>query len=540
MSRLFLGIVLWLAWTKSLIAFPVTFPDSPVVITELPPSITGLDRGVARTLVRDSRYYLYTIFSITESIEVYRSTDNGASWHPFGIPGGKLRWNDNGVYSPCIAIDQGDTLYAAWNRAYMDSIRGSVSAVYWNKHNGQSWATQETLTRDLQTTLWNIKPSLTVDINSKVHAVWTGGLDLYGSHTIAYTYLRPEGVWNWPIEDVGEHPNGTGDACVSSNLIGDGVGNLHLGYEYIWLDYYSFARYRKRWAGGTWGSIEDLSISPWDSTYSAPSITLIPGDTIPHATFTESAPYQPPGNHSRIFYRFGTDTLWSRPVELIPFREYSDTWNIVLSADRQGHLYTAWTYVQTYPANGRRAAENIWMREQEYPPFWREPFKVTNDTIIQGVYPTRLNDYPSLGYPVTENGVEITWLRTTYDTTTGQHYYLMYHRLPSLLGVEHEKEKDPPRKPEITLTPRPNPARGEMEITYGIQASSKQETVNLTIYNLVGERVRTLVHGPTPAGVYKVRWNGKDERLKEAPSGTYFFQLTVGSKQVIKKGTFIR
>ena len=64
--------------------------------------------------------------------------------------------------------------------------------------------------------------------------------------------------------------------------------------------------------------------------------------------------------------------------------------------------------------------------------------------------------------------------------------------------------------------------------------------VNLTVFNLLGERVRTLVHGPTPAGVYRVRWNGKDEHLREAPSGTYFFQLTVGEKQVIKKGTLVR
>jgi len=105
------------------------------------------------------------------------------------------------------------------------------------------------------------------------------------------------------------------------------------------------------------------------------------------------------------------------------------------------------------------------------------------------------------------------------------------------LGVEQEKEKAPPSEPELTLNPRPNPARREMELVYGIP---KQEMVNLTVYNLMGERVRTLVHGPTPAGVYRVKWNGKDERLREAPSGTYFFQLTVGEKQVAKKGTLVR
>jgi hypothetical protein len=176
------------------------------------------------------------------------------------------------------------------------------------------------------------------------------------------------------------------------------------------------------------------------------------------------------------------------------------------------------------------------MREKEDAAGWGDPFKVTSDTILPGATSGYINMIPNLGFPVTENGVDITWLRMYFDSTQTR-YYLMYKRLPSLLGVEQEKEKVPPREPELTLSPRPNPAKGEVELVYGIP---KQEMVNLTVYNLMGERVRTLLHGSTSPGVYRIKWNGKDEKLKEAPSGTYFFQLTVGEKQVIKKGTFIR
>jgi len=76
-----------------------------------------------------------------------------------------------------------------------------------------------------------------------------------------------------------------------------------------------------------------------------------------------------------------------------------------------------------------------------------------------------------------------------------------------------------------------------MELVYSIP---NEEVVNLTVYNILGEMVRTLVHGQMPAGVYRVRWNGKDERFRDSASGIYFFQLTFGKKQIIKKGTLIR
>lgn len=529
MNRILLALTILLIQAKTTIAFLVTFPDSPVVIAELPPSITNNDRDVARTLVRDSRNNLYAVYSRTDSIMVSRSTDNGASWHRFGAPGWKILWNEPGLRSPCIAIDRGDSLYVAWQRKYPDSLRGGVSTVYWSKYNGKRWTEQETLTNDILVDNWYVQPSLAVDAQNKVHATWSGGLDLFGHYTICYSYLRPEGVWNWPMEDIGEHPT----YSIQPNLVADEFGNLHLGYTYYLTGIIFFARYRK-WSNGVWGPIEDLSIHPFDSSYGSTSITIVPGQEKPHATFAEDAWQHAPG-HFHYYYRNKPDSNWSQPAEIIQTNWGSSFSPPILTADREGHLYFAYKWTQTLHG-GNVVAMNIWMRDQRQPPGWSVPYKVSNDTIPVGSPWGYYNQYPDLGYPVTENGVDVTWIRT-YSDISGVRPYLMYHRLPSLLGVEQEKEKAPSQEPELTLTPRPNPARGQIEIAYGIP---KQEMVSLTVYNFLGERVRTLVHGPTPAGVYRARWNGKDERLKEAPSGTYFFQLTVGSKQVIKKGTFIR
>jgi len=538
MVRLALVLILLVVVVNGAIGFTVTYPDSPVVITELPPTIVDSDRGLARTLVRDSRSNLYVVYTVTQEIKISRSTNNGATWNVFATPGRRID-SDDRLHSPCIAIDGGDTIYVAWERDYTDSLIGGVEAIYWSKYNWKTWTPQETLTQDLILPHANfpMSPSLAIDYCNQAHAAWGGGETLFGYETIVYTYLQPNGVWFWPVEQVGDS-GGPFLFCLDANLMADIAGSLHLGYQFNYGFTYAFARYRKRWTSGKWGPIEDLSLFPWDSTYSGPSITIVPGDTTPKAVFIEVSVNS---LNRRLYYRYKPDSVWSTPIEIVPFRFHRwYPWIAVLSADRQGHLYAVWSYFME-SGSGQGAGANIWMNQSETPPWWQGAFKVTSDTLIRGVYPSRYNDYPGLGYPVTENGVDITWMRTVVaDSSGGIRYYLMYYRVPSLLGVEQEKEKTPPGKPELTLSPRPNPAKGAMELTYGIPASNKQEMVNLTIYNLLGERVRTLVHGPTPAGVYRARWNGKDERLREAPSGTYFFQLTVGEKQVIKKGTFIR
>jgi flagellar hook assembly protein FlgD len=47
----------------------------------------------------------------------------------------------------------------------------------------------------------------------------------------------------------------------------------------------------------------------------------------------------------------------------------------------------------------------------------------------------------------------------------------------------------------------------------------------LTIYNIVGQKVRTLVNEPKEPGTYGVTWDTKDENGYEVASGVYFYML---------------
>ena len=59
--------------------------------------------------------------------------------------------------------------------------------------------------------------------------------------------------------------------------------------------------------------------------------------------------------------------------------------------------------------------------------------------------------------------------------------------------------------------------------------------VSLKIYNVLGQKVRTLVDAEMMPGDYQVIWDGRDDRGKEVASGIYLCRLKTSSCQEIRK-----
>ncbi|MBN2016692.1 MAG: T9SS type A sorting domain-containing protein [Candidatus Cloacimonetes bacterium] len=66
----------------------------------------------------------------------------------------------------------------------------------------------------------------------------------------------------------------------------------------------------------------------------------------------------------------------------------------------------------------------------------------------------------------------------------------------------------------------PNPFNGSTEISYSLIQSGH---VELAVYNLIGQRVKTLYSGNQLSQV--LHWDGTDENGERMPSGVYFYQL---------------
>jgi len=62
----------------------------------------------------------------------------------------------------------------------------------------------------------------------------------------------------------------------------------------------------------------------------------------------------------------------------------------------------------------------------------------------------------------------------------------------------------------------------------------------LKIYNILGQKVKTLVDEPKRAGGREVIWDGKDDQGKELASGIYFYRLKAGYYTETKKMLLLR
>ncbi len=89
----------------------------------------------------------------------------------------------------------------------------------------------------------------------------------------------------------------------------------------------------------------------------------------------------------------------------------------------------------------------------------------------------------------------------------------------------------------ILLQNYPNPFNPSTVIRYQLATSTD---VELTVYNLLGQRVRTLVNSRKPAGTHQVEWNGKDDDDQKVPSGIYWYQLKTSTSSQVRKMVFLR
>ncbi|MFZ5433379.1 MAG: FlgD immunoglobulin-like domain containing protein [Calditrichota bacterium] len=70
----------------------------------------------------------------------------------------------------------------------------------------------------------------------------------------------------------------------------------------------------------------------------------------------------------------------------------------------------------------------------------------------------------------------------------------------------------------------PNPFNPSTTIQFSVSAGAG--TVRLTLFNLLGQEIRTLYCGSSPAGMITLQWDGTTDAGMPVPSGTYIYRLT--------------
>ncbi|MCD4846970.1 MAG: T9SS type A sorting domain-containing protein [Candidatus Aegiribacteria sp.] len=106
-------------------------------------------------------------------------------------------------------------------------------------------------------------------------------------------------------------------------------------------------------------------------------------------------------------------------------------------------------------------------------------------------------------------------------------YEVWYCTNSEFVGISSDNASYSGSSPStFSLQNHPNPFNPTTTISYQLSVNAN---ITLSIYNILGQKLRTLVNENKPAGYHSVLWNGTDENSQPVPSGVYFYQLTTGS-----------
>jgi hypothetical protein len=98
---------------------------------------------------------------------------------------------------------------------------------------------------------------------------------------------------------------------------------------------------------------------------------------------------------------------------------------------------------------------------------------------------------------------------------------------PEIISGVQEPEPAKPLVPYdyVLYQNYPNPFNPVTTIRYGIPQPGQ---VKLILYNILGQRVATLIDGVREAGYHHVMWDGRDHNGIFCSAGIYFYRLDAG------------
>lgn len=86
-------------------------------------------------------------------------------------------------------------------------------------------------------------------------------------------------------------------------------------------------------------------------------------------------------------------------------------------------------------------------------------------------------------------------------------------------------------------SPIPNPFRNNLTIQYQLAQPSK---VSLSVYDVQGRLIRTLIKATCEPGIYQEIWDAKDDNGRKVSTGIYFYQLETDDVSDTKKVVLMR
>lgn len=194
-------------------------------------------------------------------------------------------------------------------------------------------------------------------------------------------------------------------------------------------------------------------------------------------------PWNWQGNMNRFDAQFGSDELSSHAFNWLPDRIEFRSWHGGPEDENPQNMIHQWTYTGPHIPRPEQPRAHINL--------WKFGAPLAND---QEVVINEFNFVPMNGTQETENTI----------TSSKQ------------FGLQQNY---------------PNPFNPSTNIIYSLKKASN---IIIEIFNLKGQKVKSLVDAYKPAGVHEIGWQGIDENGKNVATGIYFSILKVNGRITTK------
>jgi len=128
--------------------------------------------------------------------------------------------------------------------------------------------------------------------------------------------------------------------------------------------------------------------------------------------------------------------------------------------------------------------------------------------------------------------IVINMLDNQYYSFTNQetHKFAVYYGSSEFIASELQPAK------AVLAAVYPNPFTSNLTVTFTLPEQLNSDFVRLSVYDLMGRRVKSLWEDKYRPGFYKVDWNGTNANGSRIPGGTYLLRLEVnGQKSIYKR-----
>ena len=168
---------------------------------------------------------------------------------------------------------------------------------------------------------------------------------------------------------------------------------------------------------------------------------------------------------------------------------------------------------------------------------------IVDNIIVDSIYIDQNNGsgfWVSLGEYFLTADVEVTVkVMDTGESSVGvvlRADAVKFSLIEEVTGIESSSSESIPNKYHLHQN-YPNPFNPETVIVYQIP---KAEHVKIEVFNLLGERMKTLINLFLAAGNHSITWDGKNYNGSQVASGTYFYRIKAGNFIQTKKMIYLR